>query len=95
MRTCMIGMFAKSLAGHDQNEIYLIIEEMGSVVTVVDGKLKPLEKPKRKKKKHLQLIKIQNEESIRIQKKIESNQTISNEEIKRAIKLLKMGKMEE
>lgn len=91
----MIGMFAKSLAGHDKDEIYLIIEETASSYTLADGRLKKISAAKRKNKKHVQLIKKTNEMSELIKEKMKSGQDVSNEEIKRAIKLLKMRKMEE
>lgn len=51
-----IGMLAKSKAGHDKGRVYIIIEEEGAYVYLADGIIRTLEKPKRKKKKHVQLI---------------------------------------
>ena len=42
------GAMAKSLAGHDKGEIFVIIEDIGEYVFLVDGKLRPAERPKRK-----------------------------------------------
>ncbi|MBQ7581805.1 MAG: KOW domain-containing RNA-binding protein [Lachnospiraceae bacterium] len=56
----MVGYLAKSLAGHDKGTTYIIIEETETDVLVADGKYKTLEHPKRKNKKHVQLIKIEN-----------------------------------
>lgn len=81
----MIGMFAISLAGHDKNQIYVIIKEEGEYVYLADGNLKPLEKPKKKKKKHIQLIKKDMDEVLL--KKLRNGQIIYNEEIKYAIKV--------
>lgn len=50
------GMLAKSLAGHDKDKIYVIADTDEAYVYLVDGSLRTLEKPKRKKKKHVQLI---------------------------------------
>ena len=47
------GMLARSLAGHDRDRLYVIIREEAEYVWLVDGILRPLEKPKKKKKKHL------------------------------------------
>lgn len=91
----MKGMFAKALAGHDKDEIYLIIEEKGDCVFLADGKIKTIEHPKKKKKKHIQLIKKATACSLNVKEKIEKNAPVSNEEIKRAIKLFKKEKMEE
>lgn len=50
------GNLAKSLAGHDRNQIFVIVKEEGEYVYVADGRLRLLEKPKRKNKKHIQPI---------------------------------------
>lgn len=80
----MTGMFAISLAGHDKNQIYVIIKEESEYVYLADGNLKPLEKPKKKKKKHIQLIKKDLDEDLL--KKLQNGQFICNEEIKYALK---------
>lgn len=80
----MKGMFATSKAGHDKNQPVIIINEDSEYVYVVDGKYRTVEKPKKKNKKHVQLIKkADNKELIY---KIEQDLPITNEEIKWAIK---------
>ena len=49
--------FAKSLSGHDRNQYYLIIKKDEDFVYLVNGTTKPLEKPKKKNRKHIQIIK--------------------------------------
>ena len=49
--------FAKVKAGHDKNNIYMIKEEMGEYVFLVNGKTKCLINPRKKAKKHVQIIK--------------------------------------
>ena len=49
--------FAKSLSGHDRNQIYLIREKDERFVYLVNGTTKPLEAPKKKSVKHIQIIK--------------------------------------
>ena len=80
----MIGKFATSKAGHDKTKLYIIINEDLEYVYLVDGDLKPLDKPKKKSKKHIQIIKKVDEI---IQNKLDTKQIIYNEDIKRAIKL--------
>ena len=80
----MTGMFALSLAGHDKGQMYVIIKEDSEYVYLADGNLKPFEKPKKKSKKHIQII---NRVDETIQNKLENGQIIYNEDIKRAIKL--------
>lgn len=51
-----IGMLAKSKAGHDKGHIYVIIEIDETYVYLVDGKIRTLDNPKKKKRKHVQVI---------------------------------------
>ena len=50
------GMLAKSLAGHDEGQIYVIVAADQEYVYLADGKIRLIEKPKKKKKKHVQII---------------------------------------
>lgn len=50
------GMLAKSIAGHDAGNVYIIVETDAQFVYLVDGKIRTLDRPKRKKRKHVQLI---------------------------------------
>ena len=49
--------FARSLSGHDKNQVYLILEKDERAAYLVNGKTHTLEKPKKKNKKHSQIIK--------------------------------------
>lgn len=51
-----VGMLAKSKAGHDKGHVYIIMKEEDAYVYLVDGSIRPLDRPKRKKKKHVQII---------------------------------------
>lgn len=46
--------FCFSRQGHDKGTLYYIIEETQNYVLVSDGRLHPLEKPKKKNLKHIQ-----------------------------------------
>ena len=50
-------MLATSKAGHDKNQVYIVLEELNDFYVVANGTTKPVAKPKKKKKIHLQLIK--------------------------------------
>lgn len=52
-----LGYFARSLCGHDKDRLYMIVEENGDMVSLCDGKYKTLAHPKKKKKKHVQIMK--------------------------------------
>lgn len=57
MDTNLAGMLARSKAGHDKNDIYVILREDDAYVYLVDGKIRTIERPKKKNKKHIQIIK--------------------------------------
>lgn len=71
-----VGMLARSKAGHDKGHVYIIMKEEAAYVYLVDGSLRPMEKPKKKKKKHVQVILEKHEMS-----------SIDNVGIKRVLKL--------
>ncbi len=50
------GMLAKSTAGHDSGNVYIIVETDAHYVYLADGKIRTLDRPKRKKRKHVQPI---------------------------------------
>lgn len=50
------GMLAKSKAGHDKDHVYVIIDVDETYVYLVDGKIRTMDRPKKKKKKHVQII---------------------------------------
>lgn len=85
MRNTMTGMFAVSKAGHDKGQMYLIIREEGDFVYLVDGKTRKLDCPKKKRKKHLQLVKTGLDEGLL--EKMRNQNIIYNEEIQYAIKV--------
>ena len=74
--------FAKSLSGHDKNQYYLVVQREGQLLSLVNGTNRPLEKPKKKNEKHIQIIKKIPEEVIELLEREQSNLTI-----KRAIKI--------
>lgn len=80
----MTGMMASSKAGHDRNEIYVIVGEDEKYVYLCDGRLKTLEKPKKKSKKHIQVIKAGIDEKLR--QRLREGLPVRNEEIRYAIK---------
>ena len=52
----MIGELATSKAGHDKDRLYMIVGEEEECVYLCDGRLRSVEHPKKKKKKHIQII---------------------------------------
>ncbi|MBD5088116.1 MAG: hypothetical protein HDT30_04770 [Clostridiales bacterium] len=50
------GHLVVSMAGHDKGTFYIINDVQGEYAFLVDGKYKTLEKPKKKKLKHIQFV---------------------------------------
>ena len=50
------GMLARSKAGHDMGKVYVIIEVDDTYVYLADGSIRTLKNPKKKKRKHVQVI---------------------------------------
>ena len=50
------GALCASLAGHDKGELFVIIGESKEYVSLVNGECRSLDRPKKKKKKHIQII---------------------------------------
>jgi ribosomal protein L14E/L6E/L27E len=84
MNEFTIGSFVTAAAGHDSGKYYVIFETDPEYVYLVDGRIRTLDRPKKKKRIHIRGLSVLDEslaEKVR-------NKTVTNEEIKRAIKLL-------
>lgn len=75
------GSFCKSIAGHDKDCCYIIVENNG-MLKVCDGKYRKLTNPKVKNIKHLEIIEYRDEE---LDRAIEQNK-LRDENIKYSIK---------
>ncbi len=89
MAICKIGELARSKAGHDKDEIFVIINIEDEYVYLIDGKNRKIEKPKKKKMKHIQPIHYIDSE---LQNKLNSNVKLQNEDIRKALKCYKANK---
>lgn len=49
----MLGQVVLSKAGKDSGSFYAVITEEGDFAYIADGRLRKVDKPKRKRKKHL------------------------------------------
>ncbi len=54
MLTVEPGMAARSLAGHDKGQWYLILRVEGREVYLIDGRTRTKERPKKKNVRHIQ-----------------------------------------
>lgn len=76
------GGLVKSLAGHDKDRYFIILAESKEYVTLADGKYRAVEKPKQKKKKHVQAVKRTDEV---LNRKLTDKTPVTNEEIRASI----------
>lgn len=51
----LTGRIAISRAGRDKNRAFVIVAQLGEYVMLVDGSLRKMDKPKKKKSKHVRL----------------------------------------
>lgn len=86
-----VGMLAESRAGHDRGKLYVIIKEDEESVYLSDGYVRPLDKLKKKNRKHIQIIRRPMQEIV---EKVHKGEEIKNEEIKRVIKLFQKENQE-
>ena len=82
-----------STAGRDANKCFLVVEVVDEqFVLIADGKLRKIEKPKKKKIKHLvSLGKISQETA----QKLTDRQLVTNGEIRKVLATIKAKKGEE
>lgn len=77
-------LLAISKAGHDKGTLYVIFKEDEEYTYLCNGKNRCINNPKKKRKKHIQIIKNIPDNVAEL---IENGQLLNNEGIKRAIKL--------
>lgn len=73
------GQIVRSIAGHDKNDFFVVMDIDGQYATICDGKHRPVQRMKRKKLKHLSMTK-----TI-----VDIDQVQTNREIRRAIRLFR------
>lgn len=57
MKVWKSEMLAISRAGHDKDQVYVVLEDDGAYLWLTDGRRRLLENPKKKKRIHVQVIK--------------------------------------
>ncbi len=77
-------MLATSKAGHDAKQIYVVLKEQEDYCILANGTTKTIEKPKKKKKIHLQLIK---NIPLQVLDEIKDVEVLDNVKIKRILKV--------
>ncbi len=73
-----------SIAGRDKDKCFMILSVVDErYVLLCDGKMRPLDKPKKKKVKHIKLLDYSLD---RIKEKLAEGKKINNADVRRALK---------
>ena len=80
LSTIGISDVVKSTAGRDQNELFYCVGTEGSYLLLANGKVRTLEKPKRKKLKHTRKVL---RAETRVAAKILSGDKVLNSELRK------------
>lgn len=72
----------RSLAGRDSGELFFVSALEGEYARIVNGRDRRLEKPKRKKLKHLKLVERSDD---RTDEKLRQGEKVTNSELRRAL----------
>lgn len=80
----MTGQFATSKAGHDKGVLYMVVAEEGDFVYLSDGRLRRPDRPKKKRRKHIQPINAEADEDLK--KRLLAGEAVRPEEVRYAIK---------
>ena len=74
-----------STAGRDQDTLFYVIGEDGLFLLLANGKDRPLDRPKRKKRKHVQKV-LRSE--TRVAEKLRAGDKVLNSELRRDLAFL-------
>ena len=72
----------QSIAGRDKGKLFFVLDVEGEYLLLADGKVRRLESPKRKKRKHTAF---QAHSGSRAAEKIRGGEKLSNSELRRAL----------
>ena len=78
----------RSIAGRDQGKLFFVLETEGEFLLLADGKLRKMEAPKRKKRRHAERVEVQH---TRVAEKIKGGEKITNSELRRTLTQLGEG----
>lgn len=82
MKSVELGMIVKSKAGRDKDNFSIIIDIQDEYVYLVDGDIRRLEHPKKKKIKHIQVTKTVAYDLI---DNLENGKKVTNADIRKAL----------
>ncbi len=78
-----MGCIVQSLAGRDKGKLFLVVGVEENYVYLVDGDVRKVENPKRKKIKHIELTRFFD---ANMAERIVKKNKITNQDVKRVIK---------
>ena len=79
------GCIVESIAGRDKGHLFIVLETFGEYALLVDGKIRRIENPKRKKIKHVRFYAMRDD--IRVYSKIVAGIRPDNAEVRKTISL--------
>ncbi len=84
-----IGQVVKSIQGRDKGKFFIVIERIDNdYLLLVDGKIRKMDKPKKKKVKHLVKLNMQSEE---VKDRVLNNKKMNNAFIRRELERLEVN----
>ena len=72
----------KATAGRDEGTLFFVLDTQGEFLLLADGKTRRVEKPKKKKRKHVVFV---GESHSVVAEKIRSSEKITNSELRKAL----------
>ena len=81
-----------STAGSDKGEPFFVLGTEGDFLLLADGKTRPVERPKRKRRKHAKLYR---SDGGSLSGRIRSSEQITNSELRKAIAALRGGNQDQ
>lgn len=87
-----VGQVVLSLAGRDKGKYYIVLSVQGSIVSVADGRIKKVERPKKKNIKHLRSL---NKFADEIELKISAKMRVSNQDVAKALQQMQSTEIED
>ncbi|MDR0863159.1 MAG: KOW domain-containing RNA-binding protein [Oscillospiraceae bacterium] len=77
-----VSDIVQSLRGHDAGASFFVVAADDIFVSLADGKTRKLEKPKRKKRKHVALV---SRRDTNLTEKLRNGDRVTNAELRRAL----------
>lgn len=80
------AQIVRSLAGHDKGTLLCVMDAEGEFLLVADGKTRKVESPKRKRAKHVELVRTNDHPTI---EKFRAGHPVGNQALRRALAALR------